>query len=317
MASSNARQRMLARAKVDRQLARRADRTRRSRQLKAAVGGLLAVAVVALGTTWLLGGFDKEPVTTVADSCVYNRQDTTANTNLKAVDPPAGNGMPQTGTAAMTIALDSGNVVASLDRTLAPCAAASLTHLAGKGFFNNTKCHELIHDDGLYALRCGDDSGTGQGGAAYTWFPENVPNEALTPEATPSASASSAAKPSPSPSKAAAPVRYHRGDIAMTPGLNGSQFLIFYKDSTAETANFSIVGTVSSGIEVVEKIAKAGTVPNAAEQDTKPKTDVTIKTLTVVDATATNPSAAGTTPKPSASAAGTTPKPSASAAAAS
>lgn len=306
MASSNTRQRKLARAKIDRRLTRQADRTRRSRQLKAAVGGTLAIAVAALGATWLLGGFDKKPVTPVADTCAWNPQDSTANADLKEVGTPTANGMPTTGTSALTIALNGGNVVANLDRAAAPCAAASFAFLAGKGFFNGTNCHELSHAGGVFALTCGDPSGTGNGGAAYTWFPENLPDPtAAQPTASPA--------PSAAPSPAATTVRYPKGTIAMTPSLSGSRFTIFYQDSTLDTAKFDIVGQVKSGIEVIEKIAKGGTVKNAAGADTKPKQDVKISTLTVVDPAATPP-ATTTTPTAPAS---TKPTPTVSASAAS
>lgn len=326
MASSNTRQRKLARAKVDRQMARRADHERRSRQLKAVFGGLLAIALVGVLGAWTLGAFDAKPADTVAETCPWNPLDTAANTALKDVGKPEANGMPESGTSAMTIALGTGNVVASLDRTAAPCGAASLKYLADKGFYNDTKCHELTNSEGSYALACGDPSGTGTGGAAYSWWNENPPVEGteLDPAASPSAAASAApsgsaapkasASAAPSPSAAPAKPRYPAGTVAMLPSVNGSQFLIFYQDSSVET-NYSIVGKVTSGLDVVKKIAQAGTVANDAGVQTKPKQDVVIKTLTVVDTT-TAPASPSVPATPAPSGSATAPKPSASASAA-
>ena len=89
----------------------------------------------------------------------------------------------------------------------------------------------------------------------------------------------------------------------MANGLYGSQFLIFYKDSTVD-ANYSVVGRVTSGLDLVTKIAEVGTVPNSNGIDTKPKNDVIIQTLTVV-AGSPSPSAdptasASPTPSPTA-----------------
>ncbi|GAA2402143.1 peptidyl-prolyl cis-trans isomerase (rotamase) [Catellatospora methionotrophica] len=311
MASSNTRQRKLARAKVDRQMVRRADQERRSRQLKAVFGGLFALVLVGVLGAWGLGAFDAKPVDTVAETCAWNPLDVAGNANLKDAGKPATSGMPTSGTAAMTIALNSGNVVAELDRTAAPCGAASLKYLADSGFYNDTKCHKLTHAEGDFALACGDPSGTGSGGAAYSWWVENPP-AAEAPSAAPSTDASASAAATPSP--AAATAKYPAGTIAMTPNLNGSQFVIFYKASTTDTP-YSIVGKVTSGLDVVEKIAQAGTTANEAGEDTKPKQDVVVKTLTVVDTTPASPSAPAAPASPSApaaSGAATTPKPSAS-----
>ncbi|HCT78910.1 MAG TPA: peptidylprolyl isomerase [Micromonosporaceae bacterium] len=199
----------------------------------------------------------------------------------------------------MTIALKSGDatgaVTAELDRSNAKCASAALAYLAGRNFYGETKCHELTHAEGSFALRCGDPSDTGNGGAAFTWFPENQPSEPLVPTSDPSAS------PAATPSPAAAKVLYPKGTIAMMPGVTGSQFLIFYKDSTISTVKYSIVGRVTSGLEFIDKIAEAGTVANSAGADTKPKNDVIIQTLTVVDNATTPTTSPQATTSPTAS----------------
>jgi peptidyl-prolyl cis-trans isomerase B (cyclophilin B) len=84
---------------------------------------------------------------------------------------------------------------------------------------------------------------------------------------------------------------------ADTAGANGSQFYIFYQDSTPQTPQYSIIGTVTTGLDVIQKIATAGTVDNGAGEKTKPKTTVTIQNLTVVGPatpSATAPAATGT-----------------------
>ena len=46
-------------------------------------------------------------------------------------------------------------------------------YLAGKQFFDNTKCHRLVVDIG--ALQCGDPGGDGTGGPTYRYADENLP----------------------------------------------------------------------------------------------------------------------------------------------
>ena len=67
------------------------------------------------------------------------------------------------------------------------------------------------------------------------------------------------------------------GDAA---GENGSQFLIFYEDYDPEAPVFPIIGTVTSGLDVVEAIGAAGT----AEDSTAPAAAVKLTSLTVSDA---------------------------------
>ncbi|MGC1212675.1 MAG: peptidylprolyl isomerase, partial [Micromonospora sp.] len=242
MASSRDRQRKLARAKLDRQLARRAAAVKRRRQIQAGVGAAVVLALIVLGSAWALGAFDSKPEKKAAeDICVWTPQDASANSNLKDVGTPATTGLPTSGTRSMTIATNQGGpITAELDLTSAPCAAASIAHLAGKSFYDNTKCHEITTEG---ALRCGDPSGTGIGGPAYSFYDENVPTA---PEASPSAT----------PAKGQPPA-YPKGTVAMIanpPGANGSQFLVFFKDFNPAKPVYPIIGKVTGGLDVVEKI---------------------------------------------------------------
>ncbi|MGN9912968.1 peptidylprolyl isomerase [Phytohabitans sp. LJ34] len=268
MASSRTRQRKLARAKYDRQMARKAAQTRRKRRVQAGVGAAVALALIVVGTVWVLGGFDSDPKDeAAADICAWTAADAANNPNLKDVGKPATKDLPTTGTRPMTITTDQGApITVSLDVASAPCASASLAHLASNGFYDNTKCTEITADG---ALRCGDPGGTGTGGPTYTFYNENVPSA-----------------PSPSPSPAAGqPALYPKGTVALVgnpPGSNGSQFLIFFKDfSPTDAPAYPIVGRVTSGLDVVEKIGKIKTVDNGSGANVKPDKDITIQSLTV------------------------------------
>lgn len=285
MASSKTRERKLARAKYERQMARRAAATRRKRRIQAGIGSALALLLIVFGSVWLLGGFDggSDP-TEAADVCAWTPQSAESNSNLKDVGTPPTKDLPTSGSRPMTITTNQGApITVSLDVGSAPCAAANFSYLAGNGFYDNTKCHELTADG---ALRCGDPSGTGQGGPTYTFYNENVPS-------APSPS------PSPSPGTAQAPL-YPKGTVALIgnpPGSNGSQFLIFFKDFTpTEAPSYPIVGTVTGGIDVLEKIGKIATVDNGSGSKVKPAQDVIIQSLTVTDAATSSPSPGGATP---------------------
>ncbi|MBF9129322.1 peptidylprolyl isomerase [Plantactinospora sp. S1510] len=315
MASSRDRQRKLARAKLDRQMARRAASARRRRQVRAGIGSAVALLLIVLGSFWALGGFDKEPTddTAATEVCTWSSQDAQANTNLKDVGKPPTEDLPVRGTRPMTITTNQGApVTVDLDLAAAPCAGASFAHLASKGFFDNTKCHEITKEG---ALRCGDPTGTGMGGPAYTLFSENVPNKpnpdpSDSPSATPSASASPTPGASASPSASAAdgsPPLYPAGTVALIgnpPGANGSQFLIFFKDFSPAEPSYPLVGKVTAGLDVIKKVGGLKTVDNGSGELIKPQTDVVIQSLTVGepsgDPTAV-PSAATPSAAPSAS----------------
>lgn len=303
MASSRTRQRKLARAKMERQLARRAAKARRNRQLQAGLAAGLVVIIAVVVGLFLGGVFSSKPKPAVTATCVWNTPSDTST--LSNVGRPPTSGEPRTGTEAMTVTTDQGTIGISLDLAKAPCAGSSFHYLAGKNFFNNTKCNRLT-TSGSFLLQCGDPKGDGTGGPAYTFADENLPN--ATASATPSTDASASASPSPSGSAAATPsatasatpaattATYPAGTVAMFnkgPDSNGSQFFIVYKDSVLP-ATYSIIGTVTSGLDVVSKVAAAGAVDanGKATGDGTPKTAVTIQTLTV----GTEPSASPTSP---------------------
>ncbi|HTF10050.1 MAG TPA: peptidylprolyl isomerase [Asanoa sp.] len=289
MASSRDRQRKLARAKLDRQLARRAVTLRRKRRIQAGFGGALALILIGVGTFWALGGFDKEPVNTASDVCVWTPQEPGVNVNAKDVGLPSTTDVPTFGTRDMVVTTNEGAITVRLELASAPCGGASLTYLAGKNFYDGTKCHEIIPEG---AVHCGDPSGTNLGGPTYTFANENLPSAAPTPS------------PSASPAPGTPPT-YPAGTVALfpnPPGANGSQFLIFFKDFTpGGEPSYPIVGSVSQGMDVVTKIGQIGTVNNDDGLPVKPKTDVTIQTLTVGAVQSEQPSDAPTT-SPSATA---------------
>jgi peptidyl-prolyl cis-trans isomerase B (cyclophilin B) len=271
VASSRDRQRKLARAKLDRQMARQAARERRRRRI-----------LIALGGAWIGGAFDgkKSSNTAAEDQCAWTPQSASSNTSLKEVGTPPTKDLPTAGTETMTINTNQGApIVVSLDVANAPCSAADLKYLAGQKFYDNTDCHEITTDG---AVRCGDPSGTGQGGPTYSIYSENLPS-------APDPSAS----PAPSTAAAKAPL-YPKGTVALIgdpPGANGSQFLIFFKDFSPATPEYPIVGTVTSGMDTVTKMSKIPTVANTAGDKVKPSKKITISSLTVADPAGAAPSA--------------------------
>jgi peptidyl-prolyl cis-trans isomerase B (cyclophilin B) len=275
---SKTRQRALARAKVERQMARRAASARRRRQIQAALAAGLAVVAVVVGIVWAVGGFDSAKITNVADECSWTSAP--AGGNVKDVGKPPTTGIAKTGTSTMTITTNQGVIEAQLDRAGAPCTAASFAYLAGKHFFNDTKCHRLT-TAGIFVLQCGDPSATGSGGPAYTFADEKLPT------------------PVPSPSSSAAPSAnlYPAGTLALAnsgPDSNGSQFFVVYKDGSGLESKYTVFGKITKGLDLVQKVAAGGVNPKDSDTDGEPKIPVTIQSLTVAAAPApATPTASG------------------------
>ena len=293
MASSKDRERKLARAKIDRQQARRAHQVQSQRQVQARIGAAVAiivvVAVVGFATHWY--GTTKPKPAAIAQ-CVWTPTSAASNPDLKNVGTPPTKGLTMTGQQTMTITTNQGTIDANIEVTEAPCTAASFTYLASKKFFDNTKCHRLS-TAGLFVLQCGDPSGTGSGGPTYTIPDENIPLSGANDPGDPSAAAS-----------APTTIIYKAGTVAMAntgqAGTGSSQFFLVYKDSELP-ANYPEIGTISAdGLAVINKIAAGGVAAGGTSaSDGPPKITTTIQSFTMSKITPA--------PTPSASAAPSTP----------
>ncbi|HEX2074550.1 MAG TPA: peptidylprolyl isomerase [Geodermatophilus sp.] len=176
------------------------------------------------------------------------------NPYLIEVDPPAEE-VPAEGTAALRMATNVGVLTMTLDRGGAPCAAASLVHLAEVGFFDDSPCHRQTDTAGLQVLQCGDPTGTGAGGPTYT-FPTDVSGSET----------------------------YPRGTLAMAnsgQGFDGSQFFLVWGDSMLPP-DYTVVGEVDeAGLAVLDAIAAVGNDGSNGPGDGAPVEPVTIESMTV------------------------------------
>ena len=144
----------------------------------------------------------------------------------------------------------------------APKTAENFIKLAEKGFYNGLIFHRVIPN---FMIQGGDPKGDGTGGQTFDGNP--LPNEI---------------KPN-------SPVYqrggYLRGYVAMAnkgiPQTATSQFFIMHKDRPFSNLqmNYTVFGRVTSGIEVVDKIAAVQT--GAAD---RPVTPVVMKKVTIEEA---------------------------------
>jgi peptidyl-prolyl cis-trans isomerase B (cyclophilin B) len=278
--SSRDRQRASARAKLEREMTLRAEAAARRRRMQAVIGAAVAVLVVVGGIIWLVVGTGGKKSATPGASAspeVSQSAYTAHCTWLPVVDPsatpapeplpkeikdvgkPPETGEPRSGIETMTITTNLGVIKVAVDTAKVPCTAASFTYLAGRKFYDNTKCHRMT-TSGIYVLQCGDPSATGRGGPAYRLGEENLPV---------------GKRPA-----------YPEGIVAMakgsSPASTSSQFFIVYKD-TEINPDYTIVGRVTEGLDLVKKVAEAGVTPLDPNNpgDGTPKTEVKIISLTM------------------------------------
>ena len=285
MAGKNERQRRQARERYRRQQQQRATRQRQVR--KRWVTGISAVAaaglIVALLVVFLPGGSGKNAsasssatpshsasaaaVTEPAHHCTY----TAATPVAKKVSfPPT---TPDyTASYQATLHTNQGPITFDLLNSKATCTVNSFVHLAEAGYFDNTQCHRML-TSGPYVLQCGDAYATsatdltcsstskaGTGTPGYEFASENLTG-----------------------------ATYPVGTVAMANGgtatSNGSQFFIVFKDSTsALSATYTPFATVSSGLDIVQNVAKDGyscQYPAANGGGGAPKKKVIIDSVTI------------------------------------
>lgn len=143
------------------------------------------------------------------------------------------------GIVTAVITTSCGDVVIELDADAAPQTVNSFVFLAEQGYFNGTVSHRVVSG---FMIQAGDPTATGRGGPGYS-----IPDELPTAEG----------------------FVYARGTVAMAnagPNTGGSQFFLVLVDVPLPPS-FSVFGMVTSGLDVLDRIAGVPTVARAAGQE--------------------------------------------------
>lgn len=262
MASSNKRQRDLARARYEAQQQRRMTQSAARRRRQQIVGAITGTVVVIGAIAWFVIA-QRSPSTPIAAPLTSPSASPVASAPAVVASPVAGCTSPmiivnKTATWAtapaytlkpattykITLTTNCGNVVIASDPAAVKAAGTvvnSQQFLAGQGFFDATSCFRLT-TSGLFVLQCGSPTNNGQGGPGYQLKDEK--------SALPKAGTNN----------------YPVGTVAMAnsgPNTNGSQFFLVYKNTTLPP-NYMIWGKVVSGLDVLQKVAAAGVAAGAA-----------------------------------------------------
>ncbi len=280
---TNEQRRAAAKRKLERRLARQAERARKRKQLAIAGSALGVVVVVAagVGIYYLTRGED-----------TGNTPDASLSSTPQAAPPPQATPKPATVSCSYTdsppqaakpvhkpeqtevsttespkVQLDTskGPIGITLEAGKSPCTVNNFVSLVQQKFYDDTPCHRLTTGDTLKVLQCGDPTGEGTGGPGYI-FDNEYPTDQFAPG---------------DPAAQKAPVRYDRGVVAMAnggPGTNGSQFFLVYGDSQLPP-QYTIFGTIDDpGLKTLDAVAEDGLV-DPSTGDGKPKDGVTVRSM--------------------------------------
>ena len=243
-----------------REAQRAADRARRLRVAAATGTVLVVVAALALAGWWFS---QEEPASSTAQpstaaGCVAPPAPLGTSAQLELPDKRTAEGR----TFVATVTTNCGDLELTLDGAKAPQAVASFLALARQNYWRNGPCHRLTASEGLKVLQCGDPTGTGQGDPGYGFGVENAPADGA----------------------------YPRGTLAMARTSDaekgtGGQFFIVYGDSSLpDPDGYTVFGTVTKGLDIVDRIAAAGIAPGGSSPtDGAPAAPISILTVAVTE----------------------------------
>jgi peptidyl-prolyl cis-trans isomerase B (cyclophilin B) len=202
-------------------------------------------------------------VTEPAQHCSYTSA--SAGSVVKASLPPASPDYKAAYTASINTNL--GAIKIDLANSKATCTVNSFVHLASADFWNGTQCHRMSNSDSLYMLQCGDPTAKaslklscssttiGTGGPGYEFASENLTG-----------------------------ATYPAGTVAMantgTADSNGSQFFLVFKQ-TGLPADYTPFGKITSGLGILQNVAKAGTTCTYSSGGGVPKEKVIINSVSI------------------------------------
>jgi peptidyl-prolyl cis-trans isomerase B (cyclophilin B) len=212
-----------------------------------AVFALVAIGVVAAILISRGGGGDDSPTSAAAgaNGCREVQKPAPKQVSLKA--PKQTLEVGETVTA--VVQTSCGTFDIALDTKRAPNTSNSFAYLAEEGFYDDLTFHRIVPG---FVIQGGDPEGTGTGGPGYTMIEKPPANLAYTKGTV--AMAKSSAEP---------------------PGSSGSQFYVVTGADAGLPPEYALVGKVSKGMDVVERIGKLGT---PAE---KPKQTILIEKITI------------------------------------
>ncbi len=202
-------------------------------------GGIVAAILISRG------GGDSSSKTAGAEGCKEVETPPVKHVSFKAPKQVLSKGEEATA----VVKTSCGTFDIALATKEAPKTANSVAFLADEGFYDDLDFQRIVPG---FVIQGGDPLGNGTGGPGYTV--DEKPPENLS---------------------------YTRGVVAMAksgadpPGRSGSQFFVVTGADAGLPSEYALVGRVSKGMDVVQRIGKLGT------PEEKPKQPVVIEKMTI------------------------------------
>ena len=197
---------------------------------------ILAALLIAAAALAGCGGGDEEQ-TTASSPCRHVSAQKAHRVSVPG--PPKQTVKPGEKLAAV-VKTSCGTFEIALATAQAPKTTNSFAYLARKKFYDGLSFQRIVPD---YVIQGGDPLGNGTGGPGYSVDEAPPPNLSYTKGVV--AMAKSAAEP---------------------PGRSGSQFFVVTKAAIPLDPSYALVGRVSKGIGVVDRIGRLGTPAELPKQ---------------------------------------------------
>jgi cyclophilin family peptidyl-prolyl cis-trans isomerase len=212
------------------------------------LAGFAVVAAVVVGAILIgrSGGDDEGSGTASAEGCEQVEKPKPKHISLKAPKQTVKRGEE----LSARIETSCGDFTIALDSKRAPKTVNSFVYLSEKAFYDGLAFHRISPG---FVIQGGDPVGNGTGGPGYS-VDEKPP----------------------------ANLSYTKGTVAMAktsaepPGRSGSQFFVVLAPDAGLPPEYALVGKVSEGMDVVDRIGELGDVQT--EQPTK---KVTIESIDI------------------------------------
>jgi cyclophilin family peptidyl-prolyl cis-trans isomerase len=208
----------------------------RTKLIILAAFALVAAGVVAAILIGRSGGEDDSAGAASATGCEEAKAQKPKNVSFEAPRQTVKGGESLTA----VVATSCGEFEIALDSQRAPKTVNSFAFLAERGFYDGLTFHRVAPG---FVIQGGDPLGDGTGGPGYSVDEEPPPNLAYTKGVV--AMAKSSAEP---------------------PGRSGSQFFVVLSADAGLPAEYALVGKVSEGLGVVERIGELGTPAETPKQ---------------------------------------------------
>jgi cyclophilin family peptidyl-prolyl cis-trans isomerase len=203
------------------------------------LAGFAVIAAIVVGAILIGrgGGDDEEAATASVKGCEQVEKPEPKHVTLKAPKQTVKRGEE----LSARIETSCGDFTIALDTERAPKTVNSFVYLSEEGFYDGLPFHRISPG---FVIQGGDPLGNGTGGPGYSVDEKPPPN-----------------------------LSYTKGTVAMAktsaepPGRSGSQFYVVLAPDAGLPPEYALVGKVSEGMDVVDRIGKLGK-PNEQPKQT-------------------------------------------------